>query len=115
MIESILKFGDNDTVRIILNFFNAGRVPELIILNILKILINEQGRQIRDYSNELLSKFLSTCTLVQSPRYRILYAEIILLVYDNLSLCLENGDQINVKALEDLTISLYSMISQDWI
>ncbi|EAR94207.2 hypothetical protein TTHERM_00522740 (macronuclear) [Tetrahymena thermophila SB210] len=115
MISSILKFGDNDTVRLILNFFNAGKVPELIIMNILRILIREQGRLIKDYSNELLSKFLSTCTLVQSPRYRQIYADTMLLIYDNLSLCVENQDELNLKSLEDLSISIYSMISQDWI
>ncbi|EGR27467.1 hypothetical protein IMG5_195480 [Ichthyophthirius multifiliis] len=128
IIQNVIKFNDYDTVRLIIEFFTPGKIPDQLILKLLNILVSFQGnliiiiliyiyigQNIKQYSNELLSKFLSTCTLIQNPKNRIIYSELMLKIYDNLSICVENQDEINIQSIEDITISIYSMISTEWI
>lgn len=78
----------------------------------LLLLLIKIGISVLDYSNELLTKFLSTCTLVENPKIRELYASVMASIYSKLSTCVENASEtVELRSVYDVTISIYSIIA----
>lgn len=65
IIVNIITIDENFTSKFILSFFDAGKVPNKIILKCLHILNDHFGEKIHTQAKELLPKFLSTCSMVK--------------------------------------------------
>ena len=65
IIVQTLRLNESDATRLVLEFFEIRKTPSILILQLLKIIIEELKTQIKSYKKDFIPRFLSSCSTIK--------------------------------------------------
>ncbi|CAD8106683.1 unnamed protein product [Paramecium sonneborni] len=112
----LMDIFDELIINHISDFFESGRVPEIVILKIIQQIFESQSKEyFRQFSYEILQKILSSLSLVKTDQCRLDYCSLLQSIYKTLNHFEENQIQINQEQVQNVSWLIFDQIIKDWM